>query len=173
MSSPRLPPAGIWQAGGHLSEEALAALADEQDILPADAISHADVCEHCARRLGEAALLSIVVGDRLAGARVTAPVHAVEKAQAPLPIWALLFGLGFVGAGAVPFLMGIGAWLPREVLVLQRSVPVFAHGLVALFAGLGGAGAGPRVLVSMGSLAILMMSAFAVSRLTPREEVAQ
>jgi len=180
MSSTRLPPEIVWHEGGHLSDEALAALGDEQDILPPEALSHADTCEHCARRLGESAWLSVAVGGPLASAMAEARTPSPSEASpwspsmrtAPLPIWALVFGLGFVGLGAVPFLLGIGAWLPRELIVLQRSMPVFAHGFVALFARMG-ADTWPRVLVTMVSLAILLMSTFAVSRLTPREEVAQ
>lgn len=127
--------------------------------------------------MGEAAILSVALGGSLAGAMAEAPAKAAlaaqaQKAQAPAPLWALVFGLGFVGMGAVPFLLGIPSWLPRAVLVFQRSVPVLAHGLVSAFAGLSG-DALSRVVVSLGSLAVLMMSAFAVSRLSPREGVAQ
>jgi len=173
MKNSHLPHAVVWQEGGHLSEEALVAIADDQDVVPADARAHAFACERCARRLGEAALLSLDVGRPLA-VLAAAPVRAAqaERSSAPLPIWALLLGVGFVTAGAVPFLLGIGAWLPRAALVLQRSAPVFAHGLVSVFAGVGGQ-ALPRAMVSVVSLAVLMMSAFAVSRLAPREGVAQ
>jgi hypothetical protein len=173
MSSARLPAALVWQEGGHLTEEALTSLADDARIVPADAASHAFACEECARRLGEAALLSTVLGGSLALAMADAPATLVQKATTPSPVWALVVGIGFVGIGAVPFLLGLGAWLPREAMVLQRSVPVFAHGLLTLFAGLGGADALPRLLVSLVSLAVLMMAAFTMSRLTPREGVVQ
>jgi hypothetical protein len=176
MRSAKLPSALVWQDGGHLTEEALAALADDEDILPEDATAHALACEDCGRRMGEAAILSVELGASLAGVMAEAPANALasqaQKPATPTPLWALVFGLGFVGVGAVPFLLGIPSSLPRAVLVLQRSVPVFAHGLVSALAGLGG-DAVSRVMVSLVSLAVLMMSAFAVSRLTPREGVAQ
>jgi hypothetical protein len=174
MSSSKLPLAVVWQEGGHLSDEAIVALADDQDLLPADAAAHAVACEDCARRMGEAALLSFAVGGRIvrALAAAPAPVAHRQRSSVPLPLWALVFGVGFVTAGAVPFLLGIGAWLPRVALVLSRSAPVFVHGLLSAFAARGG-DALPRAMVSMVALAVLMMSAFAVSRLTPREGVAQ
>ena len=174
MSPSKLPLAVVWQEGGHLSDEAVVALADDQDILPADAAAHAVACEDCARRMGEAALLSVAVGGPLvlALAAAPAPVAQPQRTSAPLPVWALVFGVGFVAAFAVPFLLGIGAWLPRAALVLSRSAPVFVHGLISAFAGRGG-DALPRAMVSVVALAVLMMSAFAVSRLAPREGVAQ
>lgn len=174
MSSAKLPGALIWQEGGHLTEEAIVALADDQDIVPADAAAHAFACEECARRTGEAALLSVALGGTLASALAEDPatVPHSQRTTAPLPLWALVFGLGFVGVGAVPFLMGIPAWLPRAAMVLERTVPVFAHALVSQLAGLG-EGTWPRVAVTMISLAVLMMSGFAVSRLSPHEGVAQ
>jgi hypothetical protein len=173
MSSSKRPLAVVWQEGGHLSDEAIVALADDQDILPADAAAHAAACEDCARRMGEAALLSIAVGGPLVLALAqVAPAARPQRSSAPLPLWAVVFGVGFVAAFAVPFLLGIGAWLPRAALVLQRSAPVFAHGLMSAFAGRGG-DALPRAMVSVVALAVLMMSAFAVSRLAPREGVAQ
>jgi hypothetical protein len=175
MSSSHLPPSLVWREGGHLSEEAIVALADDQDILPADARAHGLACEECARRMGESALLSSAVAGSLvdlASAPAPKPAVQAQRSSAPMPLWALLFGVGFVTAGALPFLLGIGAWLPSAALLLQRAAPLFLHGLVSAFAGLSGE-ALPRALVSVVSLAVLMMSAFAVSRLAPREGVAQ
>ena len=181
MSSSKLPSALVWQGGslsGHLTDEAIAALADDQDILPEGASAHVSACEECAHRVGEAAMLSVALGrpfgSALGEVLAEAPASAVPVSHktAPLPIWALVFGLGFVGVGAVPFLMGMPGWLPRALLVLQRSVPVFLHGLVSVFAGMG-RDALPRAMVSAAALAVLLMSGFAVSRLAPREGVAQ
>jgi len=173
MSSTKLHAALLWREGGHLTDEALVAIADGQDLLPADATAHAFECEDCAHRLGEAALFSVDLGGSLAEALAEAPAMSAAPVSASPrlapPWWALVFGLGFVGVGAAPFLLGVPAWLPRAGLVLQRSVPVFAHGLVRLFAGFGG-DALPRAMVSVVALVVVMTSAFAMSRLAPRED---
>ncbi len=159
-----------WLREGHLTEEALTAMADGQDILPAEASAHLDSCGRCAEQLGQAALLSLSVGAALAtGASLR---RAPAAAPAPLPAWALVLGLAAVLGAATPFLLSIPAWLPRTVFVLERCLPVLVHGLVAGIAELGREGP-QRLAVSMVSLAVLMMSAFAVSRLTPREGVPQ
>jgi anti-sigma factor RsiW len=171
MNRPKLPSSLLWKEGGHLTEEALTAIADgEEDLLPDDATTHASECEECARGMGEAAMLSASLGSALASVMADSRASAAPVSQrVGPPFWALILGLGFAGIGALPFLMGIPGWLIRNLVVLKRAVPVFAHGAVSL-AGSEGV-AMQRMVVTLGSLAVLMMSLFAVSRLTPREGV--
>jgi hypothetical protein len=176
MSREKLPSDLLWKEGGHLTDEAVSAMADGQEhLLPADAIAHADACEECARNLGEAAMLSAAVGLSLGGAWGDACTSAppVSQRMAP-PFWAIAFGLGFATLGTLPFLMGIPGWLLRTVVVLERAVPVFVHGAFALFAsnGVGSEGL-QQMTVTLASMAVLMMSLLAVSRLTPRDGVAR
>jgi hypothetical protein len=89
------------------------------------------------------------------------------------PFWALVFGLGFAGIGALPFLMGVAGfpgWLLRAAVILKRALPVFAHSAISLAGS--DAIAAERMGVTLASLAVLVMSLFAVSRLTPREGIA-
>jgi hypothetical protein len=173
MSAGKLPAEVVWEQSGHLTEEALAAFADgEEALLPADATAHGHACEECARRMGEAAMLSLSVATVLrevnaADLRVSAAPASQRVAP---PFWAIASGLAFAALGAVPFLLGIPAWLLHATLVLQRSMPVLAHSALSLSAGSGGAASG-RMLVTLASLAVLMMSTYAVSRLAPREGI--
>lgn len=73
---------------GHLSEAALTAVADGQEhLLPIDIVTHLDGCEHCAVRLGDAALLSAQVAAAIEGlpqaAAETVPRYALP------PRWAM------------------------------------------------------------------------------------
>jgi hypothetical protein len=172
MSRAKLPASLLWKEGGHLTEEALAAIADgEDDLLPSDVTAHAMSCEECGRELGEAAMLSASVSHALGAAlledaRTTA---APQSQRSGPPFWALAFGLGFATLGALPFLLGIPGWLLRMAVILKRAVPMFAHGAISLASSEGVAT--QRMLVSVVSLAVLLMSMFAVSRLTPREGI--
>ena len=50
MKKEQLPPELVWQEDGHLGEPAVAAVADAEAVVPADAEAHADQCELCTRR---------------------------------------------------------------------------------------------------------------------------
>jgi hypothetical protein len=183
MSREKIPASLLWKEGGHLTEEALAAIADgEDELLPSAVTTHAMTCEECARGMGEAAMLSASVtsalgavvvalqGAEAQGAESRASAAPVSQRSAP-PFWAIAFGLGFATVGALPVLMGIPGWLMRTAVILERAVPAFAHAAISL---VGSEGArNQRMLVTLVSLMVLMMSMFAVSRLTPREGVAQ
>jgi hypothetical protein len=143
----RLPPDEVWQADGHLTEIALAALADGQDaILPEDAAAHAAGCGACAGALGHAALLSLRAGEALceAGADARAPHHdgvasAAAPARAwPLPMAALMAALAVAALGAAPRLSVRAAQLPETIQEIVRAL------LVALRAG--------RAIVESGAL---------------------
>jgi hypothetical protein len=71
---------------GHLSEAALTAIADGQDdYFSHDVVNHLDHCEHCTARLGDAAFLSVQVGDALAS---LGKLPATEASTAtPPPRW--------------------------------------------------------------------------------------
>jgi hypothetical protein len=174
MSGARLPSSLLWKEGGHLAEEAVAAVADgEERLLPDDVSVHAQACEECARRVGEAAMLSASMTSLLTSALSRAEESAapVSQRSAP-PFWALAFGLLFAAIGALPFLMdmhGLPAGFVRSVVILRRAVPMFTHSAISL-AGSDGI-ALERALVTLACLSVLMMSMFAVSRLSPREGI--
>ena len=60
----------IWQDDSHLSGVALVAAADGQDdLLPADALEHLGDCLSCNERLGEQAVLAMVMHESLVASR--------------------------------------------------------------------------------------------------------
>ncbi|MDI1451579.1 hypothetical protein [Polyangium sp. 6x1] len=141
----KLPPDLAWQHDGHVTDVVLSSVADgEAGIVPTDALSHLDGCDHCAQRLGAEALLSTHAGELLAElaepsfAPVHAPVkeHATAVAKAPasvrglatLPKRAVLGALLLAMLGALPAILDEIARVPtllgaigRAVLMLMRS----------------------------------------------------
>ncbi|MFO0564385.1 MAG: hypothetical protein U0263_01920 [Polyangiaceae bacterium] len=105
----------LWQADGHLTDVALTALADgEVALLSPAAASHAEECDACARRLGDAALFSTVLSEELA------PVLLPVREPRQLPVAALLAAFALAIAGSLPVLIELPRWLldvPRAVLV--------------------------------------------------------
>ena len=75
----KLPPDLVWQQDGHLGDIVLSSIADgEVDIVPLEASSHLEHCDHCMTRFGAEALLSKHASELLAEvSRVTDRVPAV------------------------------------------------------------------------------------------------
>ncbi len=115
-----------WQPDGHVGDAALAMLSDgEHELLEEGVLSHVDSCELCSARLGEAAMMSLSIGDDLAflekqaGAQtMQVAAEALEKAryqQAELPppprnfkavpVRAISAALVLAVAGAAPSLI--------------------------------------------------------------------
>ncbi|MDI3283589.1 hypothetical protein [Polyangium sp. 15x6] len=141
----KLPPDLAWQHDGHVTDIVLSSVADgEAGIVPADALSHLDGCDHCAQRLGAEALLSAHAGELLAELAEPsfAPAKAPEKvsataiAKAPasvrglatLPKRAVFGALLLAMLGALPGILDQIARAPsllgtiwRAVLMLGRS----------------------------------------------------
>ncbi len=105
----------LWQPDGHLTDVALTALADgESTLLSPAAALHAEECEACARRLGDAALFSTLLTEELAP--VLLPVEAPRR----LPVAALVVAFALAIVGSLPVLLDLPRWLldlPRAVLV--------------------------------------------------------
>jgi hypothetical protein len=56
----------VWRPDGHVSDWALSALVDgEADLVPEDASTHLDTCEHCLDRLGAVAHSAFALGEDL------------------------------------------------------------------------------------------------------------
>lgn len=118
-----LGPELSFEPDGHLTELCLTCLSDgELALVPPEALAHLDACEPCARRLGEAALLSVATGEAL---RSSPPAAASLALGSPAP-----------GAAAVP----AGAAAPRRI---RRPLPVVAIAAALLVATLT---AGPALL---------------------------
>lgn len=142
----KLPPDLVWQQDGHLADIVLSSIADgEVDIVPLEASSHLDHCEHCITRFGAEALLSKHAGELLAEvSRMsdTVPVVATPRSVrvasvagfAKLPKNALFGALFIAAIGAMPALLSPGHLhiaqiteiLGRSIVMLSRSVVLIA-----------------------------------------------
>ncbi|HQB46901.1 MAG TPA: hypothetical protein PLV85_25015 [Polyangiaceae bacterium] len=127
MSEPRMIPSDIlWQKDGHLSDVALDALADGQDALvPLCVREHANECEPCAIRLGDAFLLS-------AQARTLLQQQSYRQIPWPLSLPSLLTVLVLALLGALPSLGGFVAKAQNLAHTLSAVVPNLTRALVVL-----------------------------------------
>jgi hypothetical protein len=166
-------------AEAHLPDEALVALADGQDILPAsasDALVHLASCDACTGRLLEAASLSVDVGDLL---RATVPLPVATPEPRALPWTAVLLALALAASGVLPAMSQLPALVSRLVPSLAHAVPVVAHGLSRALApggggggGGGAGGVGVAYAVTLASALVLMTLGVAVSRAFDHEGAA-
>jgi len=73
----RLPDDLLFEADGHVTEVALACLADgEIALLDAEAVAHVDRCDTCTARLGASALRSLVATEALSAVGAAASSEA-------------------------------------------------------------------------------------------------
>ncbi|MRG92293.1 hypothetical protein [Polyangium spumosum] len=169
----KLPPDLAFQHDGHVTDVVLSSVADgEAGIVPADALSHLDGCDHCAERLGAEALLSVHAGELLAELAEPsfAPVRVAEKAAAKapasvrglatLPKRAVLGALLLAALGALPAILDQIAHVPTLVgtighamLMLGRSAAVVSKS--EMFPAL-----------AFAASAVLMISGLVVSRVS-------
>jgi hypothetical protein len=149
----------VWQADGHLADVAVIALADAQDVLPEDAHSHMAACEDCARRVGEAALVSFGMREAMAVRRLRP-----AAAPRPLPIPAVALALALAAAGVAPLLMDLPRSLPHTVAALVHLAPVLVRGASAAVRGVDSPSA---LIVSSVSLLVALVAVWGVARLTP------
>jgi hypothetical protein len=168
MKDTKLESGIVWQDDGHLSEVAIVALADGQDILPAAAASHVEACEGCTRRLGEAALLSANLGGALLSS--AREERRREPVTRPFPVYPILLGLGVAALGASPFVADASTWLPRAPALLAHALPVVTHTAVLALRSIV-EGSQASVIVSFGSIVVSLAAGLGVLRLTPREGV--
>lgn len=141
--SAQLPPDLTRDEAGHLSEIALAALADgELGLVDPEALLHLDSCDHCSIQLAEAALRSAEVGEllrsRAAGEALSPQGAGLESAEARrprrLPVRWLALGLAVAAVGVLPRLIEAGTparWLDLVSLVTE-VLPALVLRLVVL-----------------------------------------
>jgi hypothetical protein len=104
----------LWDDAGHLSEPALQALADgELEILPSQAMRHAQACGSCNERVGEIALFALEIADALA-LQQGAPNPQLAAAKPPLRAIALALLVALVAGlpalrGSLPQLVRLGS----------------------------------------------------------------
>ncbi len=161
---------------GHLADVALTCVADgELDLVPPAALDHLDHCDRCSRRLGEAALLSIAVGDALIStALVHAPVAIVapqalavparapaslapRKARRPMPVMAIGAALALVVLTAGPAIVDEVESAPGTITATLGSVPFLARVGAAFLRGAPW-GLGNVTLLVQGVSALVMVA---------------
>ncbi len=150
----------IWQDDSHLSGVALVAAADGQDdLLPADALEHLGDCLSCNERLGEQAVLAMVMHESLVASRSSEVPQTAQVSWRLLAASAAALCLALIGS--MPVLMGIPDFL--------ASVPALLSGLWRAVQPLS---VGPFALVVSSITAlVLVLSGWAVARLAPRRVV--
>ena len=167
----KLPPDLVWQQDGHLGDIVLSSIADgEVDIVPLEASSHLEHCEHCITRFGAEALLSKHAGELLAEvSRVTDRVPAVVTPRsvrtipisgfAKMPKHALFGALFLAAIGALPVLLSPGHWRIAEFTeILGRSIVMLSRGVVLV------AKSGSFTVLVWASAMILLVLGLVVSR---------
>ncbi len=168
----------VWEADGHLTEVAIVALADAQDILPDEAPVHLAGCEQCALRVGEAALVSLGVQHALA----TSKKHATravasrqpgpgargrdsgrDRAVRPLPVPAVVIALALAAAGVMPLLFDLRRTLPHTLASVVHMAPAVLRGATAAARG---ADSSQALVASSVSLLVAIVALLIVARLT-------
>ncbi len=154
----------VWDADGHLSEVAATAAADGQDhLLPEAALAHLSECESCMRRVGQAAMLAIDVGEQLVA---IAPGPAA--ARAPVPTKAIVAALVLAALGAMPALSSASIRIVRAWNDVMVVVPHVLRAVVAL-ARSGTDAVGPVVwAAALLSVVVLLLTGIAIARVVPR-----
>jgi len=170
----KLPPDLVWQQDGHLSDIVLSSIADgEVNIVPLEAHSHLEHCDHCTTRFGAEALLSMHAGELLAEVSRVAEMPAVVMPRsvrdvavdglAKLPKRAFFGALFLAAMGALPALLSQGHWRFAHLHDFGSScVVLFGRG-----GGLIAEGGSFTVLMWASALTLLALG-LVVSRLEQR-----
>lgn len=153
MSQHDVCPQGlVWLPDGHVSDWVLNALVDaEVSILPDDAVSHVDTCEHCTDRLATMAAMVFALGEDLT-------LLAQREAEQKVPFPAALFGAAlFLTVGFALF-----SWSEQG-----RAIVELPHDLLTVWRGLRLAGplAAQRLgaeLVILSSFSVFLAAGFGV-----------
>ncbi|MCA9590635.1 MAG: hypothetical protein KC657_35285 [Myxococcales bacterium] len=154
-----------WAEGGHASDIALTAIADgELSIVPSEVRAHVDTCLTCSGHVGNAALLSLHAGERLADLAPADRLTAPERR--PVPVMAIVVGLAVAFAGALPTLLDA----MRSPGELGRAIPILGRGAALLGRRLLDPGGTAGLVLVWGAALLLIGVAIGIMRLAPRKE---
>jgi hypothetical protein len=176
-----LPPDLIFAPDGHVTELCLGCVADgELALVPLAALDHLDGCARCGERLGQAALLSLDVGDALRAASRRAPVPVVEatpvpvsprraaRARRPLPLAAIAVAVVIAVVTAGPALVDAVDGVPSLVVGVLSWLPTVARIGAAFLRG-APAAVGPWALgLEVASAAMFVVAGLSVARAMSR-----
>src|SRR5262249_21622747 len=144
---------------GHLTEEALVAIADGQEaLIPEAPRLHLDACEECARRLGDAAMLSSQV------AMAFAAMPREEAAPVKVPVRMIPGALALATLGLLPSVLAAPSRVAGAMSWLTRSLPLFLRTFAQLFRGAEGGLGSLGVAMSVCATLVLMSLAFVIMK---------
>jgi hypothetical protein len=155
-----LPRELVWLDDGNLAETAIAAIADAQDVVQADAVAHATACDACAARVGELALVSLATHGALRSAEGRGRALVAVRPSRPLPVVAVLGAIALAAAGVAPLILDLPRWLPHAAVAIVRLSPVLLRGVVAAVRG---ADSSQALVVSSVSLVVAAMASLVVT----------
>jgi hypothetical protein len=179
---PALPDELLFEPDGHLTDVALACVADgELALVPAAAMSHIDDCDRCSHRLGETALLSLDAGIDLRGAdlwRAPADASPVTAPQVSLarssglrrrrpPVAAIAAALLLTVLTAGPSLVAAIRGVPGTLAGAATVVPFLVRVAMAFLRAPWGA-VPSALFVKCASALVLAAVGLGVARLTSR-----
>jgi len=177
-----LPEALLFQPDGHLTEEALALVADGaldlEHALHLRAHDHLDDCDGCGERLGQAALFSVLASDALREHPVAVPVRVAVSQPAPLSVVAVApsvrrrrpLPLAAIAAALVLAVLTAGPSLLdtlRGIPAAIEAVPFMVHVAGAFVRAPWGLGS-TALLVKCVSALLLAAVGLQVARITSR-----
>ncbi len=159
-----LPDELLWADGGHASDVVLTAIADGQtSIVPAAVRLHIERCAVCTTHLGHAALLSLHVGVELAAKAE----HERAPARRPLPVLAIVLGLGVAAMGLLPSVLDPHGGVASIRTFVTRDVPLLLGGLRTLARRLDEPGSSAGLFITYAAALFLVAMAVAVVRFLP------
>jgi hypothetical protein len=167
-----LPSDLLWQDDGHVTDVVVDAIADgEVKIVPLAMLNHVNRCDACATRVGQAALLSVDISDamRRAANAPAASRAAVIASSWPIPVRAVAAAALLAVIGAVPALSDAPVQIAAFAARVIDLLPTLVHAMLAL-GRTGLEGLAPFVVAGvLSSVALLLLTGFAIARAAPRQ----
>lgn len=167
---PKLDATLVWDDDGCLAEPAIHALADgEVDVLPEQALVHAETCEGCADKIGSMALFSLEVAEAIAQLGAPGTTSQVVRAQPranamrrPVPVAPLSLALVVAFVAILPNLNTLAPQFMRMQAFSAVAVPLLAQ--LTARALTRAAQSGLLVSVAWSSAGLLLLGGVAIAR---------
>jgi hypothetical protein len=160
----KLPWELIWQHDGHVTDVVVTAMADgEEAIVPEVALGHVEGCDVCSRRLGEAALLSLHIEQRVVA---LAACQAAQRPRFPWP--AVLAALAVAGVGMVPALLEVPEGFASLVQAFVQGLPLTMRSVALMVRTIPDHLQGTLLAMVFGSAVVLALTGFGIARTMTR-----
>lgn len=165
----RLPWEVIWQHDGHVTDVVLHAIADGQEpLVPEPAIEHLHDCQACARRLGDAAMVSALAGELLV------EQAAQREALRPRFPWsAMLAALVVAALGMAPSVAEAPAWFGEAGSSLVHALPMVFRSAALVVRLVPQQLQGAWLAVTLAAAVILLLTGLSIARAMSRPQSIQ